>query len=220
MRFYKTTSIAEPAEFLAAKINQSLREGKKVLWLIPGGSAIAVAVAASMLLDQKRLDNLSIILTDERYGEVGHPASNAWQLQKAGIELRGARFQPLLIGKGAKPTAQHFALRVEEDLEWNDFKIGLFGMGTDGHIAGIKPDSPAVASAELVQYFSGDDFERITITPTAIARLDAAVVYAVGTEKYPQLDRLQTELPVADQPAQILKDIADLTIFSDYTATN
>lgn len=218
--FYKTDSISQPAEFLADKINRSLKTGKKVLWLVPGGSAIAVAVASSKLLDKARLSNLTVTLTDERYGRVGHPDSNALQLHSSGLELGNAKFLPVLTAKDIKATAKEFNDQMAEAFELNDFKIGLFGMGADGHIAGIKPGCPTVASPRLAEYFSGDDFERITLTPVAIAKLDAAAVYAVGLEKHSQLDRLQTKLTVTDQPAQILKSIAGLTIFSDYEGDN
>lgn len=216
MIFHNIDSVAEPAEFLADKINRALGEGRKILWLIPGGSAIAVAVAALKLLDRSNLNNLTATLTDERYGPVGHADSNSQQLQEAGFEPGRVNFLPVLDGKPPEATAFDFANQIQRNFETNDFKIGLFGIGADGHIAGIKPGSPAVTSLKPVEYFYGDDFKRITITPSVIARLDTAVVYAVGAEKHLQLDRLQTELSVAEQPAQILKSVADLTVFSDH----
>jgi 6-phosphogluconolactonase/glucosamine-6-phosphate isomerase/deaminase len=92
----------------------------------------------------------------------------------------------------------------------------IFGMGPDGHTAGIKPHSPAVWSPNLVADFVADDFERITITPAAIKKLDAAVVQISGQNKVEQLNNLlDCDLTLDNQPAQILKAIPNLTIFSD-----
>ena len=49
----------------------------------------------------------------------------------------------------------------------------------------------------------------------ALAKLGEAVVYATGESKWPQLDRLETELTIAEQPAQTLKTVSKLTIFTD-----
>ena len=44
---------------------------------------------------------------------------------------------------------------------------------------------------------------------------EMAVVYAAGEVKWPVIDRLETDLPAAEQPAQILKLLSKLTIFTD-----
>ena len=43
-----------------------LNAGKRVLWLIPGGSAIEVAVQVGRQLTSLPLENLYVTLTDER----------------------------------------------------------------------------------------------------------------------------------------------------------
>jgi 6-phosphogluconolactonase/glucosamine-6-phosphate isomerase/deaminase len=97
-----------------------------------------------------------------------------------------------------------------------DLCIGLFGMGMDGHTAGILPNSPAVSSSTLVRGYDAGRFLRITITPAAIRMLHEAVLYAVGVEKrQPLLDLVTTELSIAAQPAQALKSSQKLHIFTD-----
>ena len=56
----------------------------------------------------------------------------------------------------------------------------------------------------------------MTTTPAALARLDEAVVYALGESKWPVIDQLEDDLPLNDQPAQALKQIPKLTIFNDH----
>lgn len=216
MEFYKITGLAPAADYLARRISGLLRRGKKVLWLVPGGSAIEVAASAAKKLKDEELANLTVTLTDERYGPDGHPDSNWQQLKEAGFELPGADLVPVLAGKNLEETTVRFNKKMKRCFEAADFSIGLFGIGTDGHTAGILPGSPAVDSPQLAASFKGGDFERITITPAAIAKLVIGIVYATGQAKWPVLDRLSEEIPIDKQPAQALKAIPKLRIYNDY----
>ena len=56
------------------------------------------------------------------------------------------------------------------------------------------------------------------MTPKTIKLLDEGFVYMIGENKWPVIDDLkEKDLPLDTQPAQILKQIPLLTIFSDYT---
>lgn len=216
MIFYKLQSYHTVARFLADKIAANLSRGKSVLWLVPGGSATDAVVETSKLLAGNDLANLVVTLTDERFGETGHPDSNARQLRDMGLALPGAKFIHVLKGQDVETTTSEFAAELEKSLAASTFKIGFFGIGADGHTAGIKPKSAALTAQRLAEHFIGEDFERITVTPKLIAALDEAVVYAVGAEKQSQLDKLTKDLDIAEQPAQVLKGASSLTIFNDY----
>lgn len=207
----------EIVQYLADEIGGRLDAGQKVLWLIPGGSASVVAIEVMQRLEQSKLANLYITLTDERYGPLGHPNENWTQLVNAGFETGAAQTYRVLTGEAPECTTDHFDQKLQEWLPQVDFAIGLFGVGADGHTAGIKPHSPAVESDERAAYFVGEDFERITITPNAIRDIDEAVVYACGTAKFPVLQSLIEEsLPLDEQPAQALKLAGSTMLFSDY----
>ena len=90
-------------------------------------------------------------------------------------------------------------------------------MGTDGHTAGLKPDTSAVDATGWASAFTGNDFERITMTFDAIKQLDEVVLQAMGADKTAILDSLLHEdLSIKTQPAQVLKSVAQSTIFTDY----
>ncbi len=217
MKFIKISSTDPVVEFLTARLQTALQAGKRVLWLVPGGSSIAIAAAVSQNLQGTDVHNLMVTLTDERFGTVGHKDSNWKQLADAGFSLPGAHLSPVLDGSGDRPhTTMQFANTLQELYRQSDYKLGFFGMGADGHTAGNIPGSPAVTSLEFAASFDGS-FQRITMTPIAIAQLDEAVVYAVGEEKKPALEQLQQDLPLETQPAQALKKIPELTIFNDQT---
>lgn len=218
MQFWKVENAGQVGEVITRLIRTHLDEGEQVLWLVSGGSAVSIAVETSRLLQQGQVPTgkLVVSLVDERYGEVGHADSNWRQLMDGGFELPGARLEPVLKGKGMEATAADFSAFLEEWLGRADYRIGLLGIGPDGHTTGILPRSSAVDAPGLVATYEGGGYRRITTTAGALEKLDEAVVYAVGKAKWPVLDKLESELPATEQPAQLLKRIPNLTIYNDY----
>jgi 6-phosphogluconolactonase/glucosamine-6-phosphate isomerase/deaminase len=121
-----------------------------------------------------------------------------------------------LTGKDIETTAKDFASVLSEQIKKADYAIGLFGMGADGHTAGILPNSPAVNAEGYASFYSTPQFGRVTMTFDAIKNLDEAVLYAVGEAKHKMLDKLEQDLELSEQPAQILKKINRLSIYNDY----
>lgn len=216
MDYKHVTSIEEPAQYLAVRIKEHLGRGERVLWLVSGGSGVHVGIRAAELMQGQDLSKLSVALTDERYGAAGHADENWQQLLDGGFALPGATLYRTLTGDNRTVTTQKFGAWLDQQLDAADYRIGLFGIGTDGHTAGIKPGSPAIeASGEAVD-FTGEDFERITMTFAPIERLDEVVLQAFGQNKEPVLRQLLTEtLPLAEQPAQVLKRVKTCTLFTD-----
>lgn len=218
---YKHIDDVEPvATYLADAISTHLGAGERVLWLVSGGSGVQVGLRAAALLAGRDLSRLSVALTDERYGLVGHPDENWQQLLDGGFALPAATLYRTLTGDDRRTTTQKFGTWLDEQLTQADYRIGLFGVGTDGHTAGIKPGSPAIESTEVAVDFTGEDFERITMTLPAIERLDEVVLQAFGDAKLPVLMQLLHEdLPLDTQPAQVLKRVPRCTLFTDVEET-
>jgi 6-phosphogluconolactonase len=215
MVFYKVASADPVIKYITGLLSSRLQNGKKVLWLVPGGSNVRVAAEVSKHLSGLPLQNLIVTLTDERYGPAGHPDSNWLQLEQAGFALPGATMLPVLANENLDAAVAGFNKLLEENLDAADYRLGFFGMGADGHTAGILPHSPAASSPELAAGYDAGQYQRMTTTPAAIARLDEAVVYAAGQSKRQALDQLEEDVKVDDQPAQVLKRVPKLTIFND-----
>src|SRR3989339_786289 len=164
----------EAAVFLASSILKQLNSGKQVLFFVTGGSSMAVAVRTAELLREHPHQNLTVTLTDERYGPIDHFNSNYFQLMEKGFDLPQAKMIPILIDDDQNITTENFACAY---------------------------DTPV--------------FSRITITPKVIEQLDEAVAYAKGEEKQEALKNLEKDIEASKQPAQILKKIPLLTIFTD-----
>lgn len=216
MKFIKVTSNEPAVNYITETLKSALLAGKQVLWVVCGGSAIPLAAEVSRRLRGMDLHNLMMTLTDERFGPVGNADSNWLQLANAGFALPGAQMMPVLDGHDQAETVQRYGDMLRQLIEQADFKFGLFGMGPDGHTAGNLPSSPTLTSLELAGGYDAGQFIRLTMTPLAITRLDEVVLYAVGTEKQAMLDKLDTDLSMAEQPAQILKKVPKLTVFNDY----
>ena len=215
LKFYKTTDSGYVSEKLAGIIDGELTKRRRVLWLLSGGSAITVAVGAAKLLSASDVSMLSVGLIDERYGPPGHADSNWAQLQAAGFKLPGGQMIPVLDGSGIEQTTRKYNRFISSMFNPGVYKIGLMGIGSDGHTAGLLPGSRAAESTDFVVSYQGPDYRRITLSARGIAGLDKAVVYASGKAKQIAIDNLAKEIPPSSQPAQLLKLIDDVDVYND-----
>ncbi len=198
-----------------------LTEGKKVLWLTSGGSMIPLQVA---MLDHIKdsvpqlLDHLLIMPGDERYGPPAHANSNHYQLVEAGFEPRSAVWIDILSPElDPEHTRDRYQADLTECIDVSDIVIATFGIGTDGHTAGVLPGSPAVVDTELATYYEADDFQRITLSLDAIEQhVDEAYVVARGQSKTAALERLMAHTEAADTlPSVVYTKIPVCVIFND-----
>ena len=217
MQIKTITDPSIPAEYIAKRILAKLKLGKKILWLMAGGSCISVEVLVAKIISKHPHENLTVTLTDERFGRVGHKDSNWQQLIEKGYSLPNAKLLPVLTGENRTKTVENFNTILQENLKKADYKIGLFGMGNDGHTAGILPRSEAVKASGFAFGYQTANFERITITKQVIEKLDEVVGFMQGKEKWPVIKDLEEKnIGTSIQPAQILKLVPRLTIFTDY----
>lgn len=187
-----------------------------MLWLIPGGSNIPIAVAIMAQLPDELTAKLTIMLTDERYGPIDHPDSNAFQLRQAGFNPKHARFLPILTGATLEDTTRAYAQAAQEHFAKNAVVIGQFGIGADGHIAGILPGSPAATEQHAWTCgYHALNFTRVTLTFPALYRVAIAYAFVYGEAKREALKQLDSELPLKVQPAQILKGIPKAYLYTD-----
>jgi 6-phosphogluconolactonase/glucosamine-6-phosphate isomerase/deaminase len=210
---------------LADKLSSLLGAGKKVLWLIPGGSNIPISVEAVDIIrasvSDDSLKNLTITLTDERYGPVGHEDSNWKQLIDAGmdfdsLEKSGVRNIPVLHGLPLADTVSTFSQAVQKAFDSSEIVIGQCGMGADGHIAGILPGSPAVGEKAPACGYSSGTFTRITLTPLMLEKIDVVYAFVYGSSKKAAIERLRdSDIPIDEQPAQLLKAIPEAYVYTD-----
>ena len=211
-----TTKIEDAANFIATSVLRQLELDKNVLFFVTGGSSISVAVKVAEILREHPHSKLTIMLTDERYGPLDHTDSNWHQLLQKGFDLPQAKLIPILTGDSSEITTEKFNTNLDQEFKKAEYKIGLFGVGKDGHTAGILPNSVAVLHQDLACNYDTPAFSRITMTPKSIEKLDEVVVWMQGEEKWEVVKNLENNIDIIKQPVQTLKKVPLLTIFTDY----
>lgn len=217
MQFIHTAGWQPGIEALGNRLLKEIKAHQRVLWLVPGGSNITAAAEIMAGLPDELTERLAILLTDERYGLPGHKDSNYKQLHDAGFDRKQAVFMPVIVeGLSLAETVQHYEELVGRALGHAEVVIGQFGIGADGHIAGILPRSPASTAGSLVSGYESPPYQRITLTFEALTQLDAAYAFVFGKDKQPALERLQTTaLSLQEQPSQILKHLPEAYVYND-----
>ena len=218
MQFILTPDTATATSDLQARLLQELSAGKKVVWLVSGGSNIDISVAIMANIPGPLQSLLTVMFIDERYGPVGHADSNFEQLIRRGFEPEAATLIPLLqAGLSLEATALAYGEVLQLELTESNVVIAQLGIGGDGHTAGILPQSQAAKDGtDLVTSYNTDQFDRITLTFTGLRSVTAAYVLAYGGSKKDALLRLQqTEVALAEQPAQIYRQIPESYIYND-----
>lgn len=215
MQFIEATARVG-ADALKAELTDLLSQGKRVLWFTSGGSNIPLTVQIMNELDEPLTKLLTIMPIDERFGPVGHENSNVQQLLDAGFTPKRATFIPVLTNASLETTVVRYEEALTHALAANDAVIAQLGMGPDGHVAGILPGSSAVNANTLVTNYQGPDFMRVTLTFPALRRITSAYLFAYGDNKKQALEDLRDkDLPLSEQPAQILKVISKAYVYNN-----
>jgi 6-phosphogluconolactonase len=162
--------------------------GGEVFITVPGGSTPfpILAELAKAPIDWSRI---SVWPGDDRIVAEDHPASNVGRI-RAMLEPAGARVVPLT--EDARPP--HFALA------W-------LGMGADGHIASLFPNTdPRIDDPLRIRRLTPDPlppeapFDRVTLTIPALLDSDAVLFVVRGDDKRALFEaamRGEHDLPVA-----------------------
>jgi len=209
------------AQAIATSICDGLFAGKRVLWLASGGSNIAVeAHVMDMVRDHAKgkLHSLAILPMDERYGQPGHVDSNAQKMRDAGFDPGEATWIDVLMHDVPLDQTVSFYDDVASAALANaGIVIGQFGMGDDGHIAGIKPGSPATEQdGSTVAGYEWNDYTRMTLMPAALRQITTAYLLCYGADRKKPLERLKKkELTFKSLPALLLYELPEVYVYND-----
>lgn len=216
INFIKTKSTLECEEKLYKTLKDNLENNKKVLLIIAGGSNIPILKTVFDQLEFKLTSNIDIILSDERFGPSDYQESNFVKLIKYGFDKKKANFINILTNQDIKTSTRLLEKEFVQKSQKVDIIIAQLGIGEDGHIAGILPNSKALDSNNYVVNFKGPDFERITLSFKALKKIDIAIVAAYGAKKKKALKNLKNlKLPINEMPSRILQEIKSIYIYND-----
>ncbi len=231
----KTDTQSALSGLLVEEITERLNRNVPVLLLASGGSTAKIAAETCNTILERSGTRRSLLrwlftlsLVDERFGAENHPDSNWKRLVESGLITSSMTAIRVLHGQeDSKEAFEHETERFNSFLEeaavrhaaGHLYVAGVFGIGSDGHTAGILPESPVsrqdAGKRPYAAGYKAGLFKRITITPAFFPHLDRVAVWAGGEEKRQALVSLMRDLPVWEQPAQLLKLAGHVTIHTD-----
>lgn len=217
MKFVNLEDSKQLAEHFYNALVELCQQHDKIGLLLPGGSNISIATEVINKLTQEQKKKLDVILSDERYGPNGHPDSNEQQYIEAGLDLSNLNYRPILKGLDEENTIEEAKKSYSGLFTSNEVVFGFLGMGADGHIAGVLPNTPGVQSPEIAVLYSSPQYQRLTPTLSTLSKTHKVFVGAFGSEKVPALKTLKDQdKDLNAEPALVLNNINDVTVFTDH----
>ncbi len=216
INFVKTKSSIECQNKLYDTLINNIKSNKKILLIVAGGSNVPIIKAVFDKLPDDLTSNIDLILSDERYGSSDFKDSNFVKLQKAGFNIKKAHFENILTNQSIDESTRILENQFARGDKKAEVIIALLGIGQDGHIAGILPNSKALNSESYATSYRALDFDRITLSFKALKKINIAIIGAYGIKKRMALINLKKlELPIEEMPSKILQEIKSNYIYND-----
>ncbi|MFO7871590.1 MAG: 6-phosphogluconolactonase [Kiritimatiellia bacterium] len=195
----KTVRFSTFADFLqatAALLKSHTAAGDSGLRavIIPGGATPRPVYREIAARPWKASPGLRVFLTDERMVPADSPDSNFGNARNA-LSALGIPPQNVLGVSPEKPLQENAAIWNRSFSDFFDkggtISLALLGLGSDGHTASLFPGmdikaSPGLWAAEVRR---PGNIDRVTVTPSTIARAEKTVFLAAGKEKSGVADR-------------------------------
>jgi len=142
---------------------------------------------------ERKLKIGALAMVDDRYS-LHEQYSNEFMIRESGlvqyIEKLGGVFFPVLeYGLSLPKTAEKYDNTVSFLLDKFPKRIAILGIGTDGHIASLPPESSKikVQNLEFVSFTHSFPTEpkvpRITLTTKTLSLMDLLIILTFGKEK-------------------------------------
>jgi len=173
----------------------------------------------------------AVALVDERYGQKSHNTSNEKMVNESGLvpylKENGIPFYPVLQEKqlGLKETSDNYDMTIRYLFAGFPKSVGTFGIGLDGHTAGIagnRDGTASMASGEsfhnsmfdddqksmLVSSFSdlkGTFKERISMTFLGLSMIEIFIVLVFGEDKKEGLLKVFADGSEEEVPARFFR---------------
>lgn len=217
---YRTCAdaVAAAGDYLTKQLFES--EGNIIL-LLAGGSCLNAVRHAVKKLDGPVLSRIHLAQIDERVVPLDDPASNWRQIEESvGARLNQfASTLPMVPNvEEADDLAISYEMRLMSLLETADETIGIYGIGDDGHIAGMLSttnpgDFTQFLDGRLVVGYKAHDYTRITTTAALLTKLSEVILLTCGPNKVKTVDKINQDLAPHNHPAQLLKDASRVSLF-------
>ena len=196
-------SSAQIADWIVQRITRALDRSEGAIAIcVPGGST-PFPIFAEMVTRDLDFARIAIWPNDDRIVPEDHEASNTGKIRQL--------FEPL----GARVIA------LEPDLDVPEFALMWLGMGEDGHIASLFPNTdPQMDDPQPIRVLTPDPlpphapFDRITLTLPALVCSQEVMFVIRGEEKRVVFDTAaagDSDLPVARMLAGVSQQVTCFT---------
>ncbi|EME17421.1 6-phosphogluconolactonase [Rhodococcus triatomae BKS 15-14] len=189
---------AAAAKLIDVIVDAQAARGTASVVLTGGGNGIGVLRA--LRADSGRIDwsKVDIFWGDERFVPAGHPDRNEVQAHEALLDhvpVDPARLHPMPYGDGAYAGDPDAAAHAYEHLlaahavggPIPDFDVHLLGMGGEGHVNSLFPETDAVREQSRFVVGVTDSpkppAERVTLTLPAVQRARRVWLLVAGADK-------------------------------------
>ena len=196
-----------------------LREKKKVVIAVPGGTSVA-GIYEKFRDCVLPWDRIHIFLLDERLVAVDHPDSNYKLIR----EHMGNKGGSILIHPFMYDVKRPTQSIIDYKEELNDcggrFDIVLASSGEDGHIGSLFPNNPSLEKNQD-DFFLLDDspkppVERMAASFELIRQANTGIVLFFGNSKRDALRRFQNaQLSHKECPARIMTQLPHYYLLTD-----
>ena len=189
IEFVESAEAAKVADWIAKRLRDALAESEgRCSIAVPGGST-PFPIFEQMITHDIDFKQIEVWPGDDRIVPEDHAASNTGKIR--------ALFEPA----GARVVA------LEQDTAPPPFALVWLGMGADGHIASLFPNTdPQPDDAQSIRRLTPDPlppeapFDRITLTIPALLNTREVMLLIRGDEKRSVLDAAiagEHDLPIA-----------------------
>ncbi len=195
----------EEGQKKAHDILKKMVDGETLLAL-SGGTSVDYRL---MLVDPNDVVPGAISIVDERYGEPFHKNSNELLLKNIGVkdwaDKNCIESHKFLRGIDFLETAKEYGKEIKDLFGRFKKRVGVMGVGTNLHTAGIFPYSVAVKSPKFVEAETVEDMfpRRLTLTLKALGEFTGFVLLVFEEEKKAAIKIIldETENDVQKYPA-------------------
>lgn len=193
------------AQALKDQIEEQLKESDYVTVALSGGSS-PLPVYEKLSAYDLPWNRIGFFLVDERCTPNNAPDSNYGNIKEVFFQKISSEVFPIIQeGKSYEDCATDYGVLLHEKLKivngFPSFDLLVLGMGLDGHIASLFPDTEALKEETTPVVLNGVpqlNTERITITYPVILNSTSVVLLIKGEEKRSVLSKaLQETLPVS-----------------------
>jgi len=194
----------QTARLIQQKLEQLLQKGSAIVMLTGGRSAAQLYTEWQKLHNFKKLTNTTFYFGDERCVPPDHTESNYGMVMRT-LFKDGLPNNCKIHRMHAEKQNLAESAKAYETLLPNSIDILLLGIGEDGHIASLFPNSLQLQEQKrrcLPITGPKSPYERLTVTPPVIKSARTTYILAQGKEKAKVIERVQqkstdkNELPV------------------------